>query len=81
MFLHYWGIGRPTDLARGIRTALDISQLPDELPAVTANRLLRSALRATYFYVPTHKITVLSNYCNSNFCSSSQKLFMRQNLS
>jgi hypothetical protein len=28
LFLHYWGIGRTTDLAKGLRTALDQTQRP-----------------------------------------------------
>jgi hypothetical protein len=26
MFLHYWGVGRPVELARGLRAALDAQQ-------------------------------------------------------
>ncbi|MES2217705.1 MAG: DUF1259 domain-containing protein [Pseudomonadota bacterium] len=82
VFLHYWGIGKPTELARGLRRALDISQSINEMPTVTANRLLRNALRASYYYVPpVRAITILSNYCHVNFCSSTQKLLMRQNVS
>jgi hypothetical protein len=81
VFLHYWGMGKPAVLAKGLRKAIDISQSPTELPSVTANRLLRSALKAQSYVPPVRAITILSNYCNSNFCSSSQQLIMRQNLS
>jgi hypothetical protein len=81
VFLHYWGIGKPTELARGLRKAVDISQSPNEFPSVTANRILRSAMRTSTYVPPVHAITILSNYCNRNFCSSTQQLIMRQNIS
>jgi hypothetical protein len=81
VFLHYWGIGKPTELAKGLRKAIDISQSPTEAPSMTANRLLRNALKAQSYVPPVRAITILGNYCNRNFCSSTQKLILRQNLS
>ena len=26
MFLHYWGVGRTSDLAKGLRVALDVTE-------------------------------------------------------
>lgn len=35
VFLHYWGIGKPTDLAYGLRAALDASQKKIELSGMS----------------------------------------------
>jgi hypothetical protein len=45
VFLHYWAVGKPGDLARGLRNALNVSQQPVGLNMVAKNQILND-LRA-----------------------------------
>lgn len=45
VFLHYWAIGKPGELARGLRNALDVSQQPMGLNIFAQDQILKD-LRA-----------------------------------
>jgi hypothetical protein len=64
VFLHYWGIGKPGDLAKGLRNALDASQQLAELtPAEVTASKLKSITMSPALVIPpifTHNVYSLA---------------------